>query len=986
MAQRERIQTEKGQLYTAERKKSKCISVDRKINRLCSQLQELPQCLDNVNLVQKELEEIVKLMNEFHEAYHEWRDALKDDDVAITYAHAWYNERYTKAENFVTGMKDWIAIAKEKEKEMETEREIQLESSSERASSITSQRSTSSQRAAQRMHIAELTAASNLLQRKQALRNEMERLEIEEKLIAARAKDRVLSETEGNKLEAFESLGRSVPTYLPSNQPLLQHDLRSDLHVNLTVPRLQRPQSKEREDQSTPRPPLVRTPLCPTVDVKPVPEDRDEDQPSTYSHHKEENLDGTYVHDSATVSNATQFSSLARFLDRQNKLTEMLTEQQQRSLLPPLTLTVFSNDPADFVTFIKNFESQIERKIYSNEIRLSYLGQFLKGEAKDLIKGCLYKDAAIGYPEAKALLQEKYGDPYKISNSYIKKASDWPMIQAGDNSALDEFSTFLCSCVSAMESMKYLSILDHPQNLQNLVKKLPTYLQDRWRRQVVKLRETHPFSIPGFKSFSGFIRTEAKIATDPIFSKEALGKTSSKERKPIQPKSSTKDFFRASSHATDVETPNDDKAVLCILCAGTHDLDDCKYFNGKTLEQRKNFLAEKRLCYACFGSGHRSRGCLQKRTCKSCQGLHPTSLHDKNFVPRFQRKENSADVNSTHLQISRAQLPIVPVQLCYQDRCVKTYAMLDTCSTGTFIKDDVMAKLGATGEETKITIGTLNGKIFQSTKAVIGLRVSDVKGQNEIELPRTFTQPSITSSSKYVPSDEALREWPHLAKITEHCPRPLKNQGIGLLIGANCPKALEPRNVIPCVGNSPYAILTFAGWTLVGPRSPELPDHIETHHVHFISSVKEVISPQDLNRMMDLEFNERTDNFEAAYSREDQRFIQILEDGVLRKNGHFIMPLPFRKDDVRMPENREQAEVRASYLKKRLIKNPKMHADYVKTMKDVLSNNYARKVPDDRTTKKGKSWYLPHHGVYHPKKPEKLRVVFDCSARFGGVS
>lgn len=214
----------------------------------------------------------------------------------------------------------------------------------------------------------------------------------------------------------------------------------------------------------------------------------------------------------------------------------------------------------------------------------------------------------------------------------------------------------------------------------------------------------------------------------------------------------------------------------------------------------------------------------------------------------------------------------------------------------------------------------------------------------------------------------------------------MKNQGIGLLIGANCPKALEPRNVIPCVGNSPYAILTFAGWTLVGPRSPELPDHTEKHHVHFISSVKEVISPQDLNRMMDLEFNERTDNFEAAYSREDQRFIQILEDGVLRKNGHFIMPLPFRKDDVRMPENREQAEVRASYLKKRLIKNPKMHADYVKTMKDVLSNNYARKVPDDRTTKKGKSWYLPHHGVYHPKKPEKLRVVFDCSARFGGVS
>ena len=30
----------------------------------------------------------------------------------------------------------------------------------------------------------------------------------------------------------------------------------------------------------------------------------------------------------------------------------------------------------------------------------------------------------------------------------------------------------------------------------------------------------------------------------------------------------------------------------------------------------------------------------------------------------------------------------------------------------------------------------------------------------------------------------------------------------------------------------------------------------------------------------------------------------------------------------------------------------------------------------------GKTWYLPHHGVYHPRKPEKIRVVFDCSTKF----
>ena len=32
------------------------------------------------------------------------------------------------------------------------------------------------------------------------------------------------------------------------------------------------------------------------------------------------------------------------------------------------------------------------------------------------------------------------------------------------------------------------------------------------------------------------------------------------------------------------------------------------------------------------------------------------------------------------------------------------------------------------------------------------------------------------------------------------------------------------------------------------------------------------------------------------------------------------------------------------------------------------------------------SWYLPHHNVVNPKKPDKVRVVFDCAAKFNGES
>lgn len=39
-----------------------------------------------------------------------------------------------------------------------------------------------------------------------------------------------------------------------------------------------------------------------------------------------------------------------------------------------------------------------------------------------------------------------------------------------------------------------------------------------------------------------------------------------------------------------------------------------------------------------------------------------------------------------------------------------------------------------------------------------------------------------------------------------------------------------------------------------------------------------------------------------------------------------------------------------------------------------------------RSSNDGRVWYLPHFGVYHPKKPDQIRVVFDSSAEFQGVS
>ena len=315
-------------------------------------------------------------------------------------------------------------------------------------------------------------------------------------------------------------------------------------------------------------------------------------------------------------------------IEKQCNLTEMIMQQNQRSLIPRLALSRFSGDPTECNIFIQGFNSQFHNKLNSNSDRLRYLDQYLEGEAKDLTKGCHYMDPDNGYTEARRLIDEKYGDPYNIFNAFIKKMTEWPTLKPGDDNGLNRFSTFLTQCCSAMKSLSYLNILDHPHSLQTLVKKLPFHFQDRWRRVASKARVGQR-NMPSFDSFANFFKDEANVATDPIFSREAL-RIQSSDRANTKCKHTN---YKVRSNASKVES--------CILCKGGHDLDDCEEYLKRSIDERRKFLAEKQLCYSCYMPGHRSRGCSQKRTCKTCSHCHPTGLHVKNFQPILKKPANN---------------------------------------------------------------------------------------------------------------------------------------------------------------------------------------------------------------------------------------------------------------------------------------------------------------------------------------------------------
>ena len=88
-----------------------------------------------------------------------------------------------------------------------------------------------------------------------------------------------------------------------------------------------------------------------------------------------------------------------------------------------------------------------------------------------------------------------------------------------------------------------------------------------------------------------------------------------------------------------------------------------------------------------------------------------------------------------------------------------------------------------------------------------------------------------------------------------------------------------------------------------------------------------------------------------------------------------------------LPNNRAMAKHRLKLLCRRLLKNPGLRSKYSAFMDNLFENKHAQMVPKTPLEHTAcVAWYLPHHPVVNPNKPDKLCVVLDCSARYNGVS
>ena len=239
--------------------------------------------------------------------------------------------------------------------------------------------------------------------------------------------------------------------------------------------------------------------------------------------------------------------------------------------------------------------------------------------------------------------------------------------------------------------------------LRQLWEKLPRHLRSKWTERNNKTKSAKG-RIADFEEFSQFVREQAELATDPVFSEENVSKPHHDEKDKgthFKFRRGSRSRGKGTSLATGLKQEGRNKqSASCSLCKKPHNLNDCEQFLTKTLTERRKFVMEKKLCFGCFSDQHIAKNCKERQTCKTCKKQHPTSLHNNDWAKKTSNgshnqsgaepcvsSNRTAICNITEAGDVPINMGILPVYLFHKSdpvKKIKVYALLDNASGGTF--------------------------------------------------------------------------------------------------------------------------------------------------------------------------------------------------------------------------------------------------------------------------------------------------------------
>lgn len=709
-------------------------------------------------------------------------------------------------------------------------------------------------------------------------------------------------------------------------------------------------------------------------------------------------------------------------------------------------LAQFNDKPQNYRAWKRSFENATVGLNLSPSEEMDLLLKWLGRESAEHVEQI--RAIHINKPEAGLLmawnrLEQRYGSADALEDALFKRLDSFPKITNRDYSKLTKLSDMLMEFQSAKDEgdLHGLSYLDTARGINPIVQKLPFCMQEKWASVGASYKRAHGGSFPPFSLFVEFVHQQDSVKNDPSFKF-----TSDVTQRPDKPTWKPNRPREVSVHKTDTQTNSESEGPskaqggdkLCPIHKKPHPLWKCRAFREKPITERKAILKENSVCFRCCASNtHFAKNCKFKAPCNECKSEnHHTALHD-GPAPSAKEKDPGQEhggedtASSSNVSADCTQVTSTPnvtnecTQVCgseqserscskiclvkiyptgHKDKAVKAYVILDEQSNRSLARSLFFDIFNDKSSSTPYSLRTCAGVKETNGRRANGYNVESIDGKISISLPSLIECNEIPNNRDEIPTPNVAHH-AHLKSISHLIPKLEPEAPILLLLGRDIIRVHKVRKQINGPNHLPYAQKLDLGWVVIGNvclGTVHTPPTVSTFHTYVgdrerptlfkpcpnVFNIRERYSDTlicENDHIGCTVFRQTRNDNQVAPSIQDTSFLKIMNDSMRKdENNSWVAPLPFQSPRVRLPNNRSQALSRLMSLKRNLEKKPEMKEHFIEFMNKILQNGHAELAPP--LSEEEERWYLPMFGVYHPKKPNQIRVVFDSSAPYDGVS
>nr|XP_022312019.1 uncharacterized protein LOC111117241 [Crassostrea virginica] len=634
-------------------------------------------------------------------------------------------------------------------------------------------------------------------------------------------------------------------------------------------------------------------------------------------------------------------------------------------------------------------------------------------------------------------LDERYGAPELVEAILKDKLQKFQKIGLSDSKRMYELSDLIAEIQAVKENPKYATLFgyfDSSTGVNPIVSKLPSFMQGKWTDRAAKYKAERGSIYPPFTEFAKFIHEMSLRLNDPSFKYDHGQSYTSRSTNLSSSQQKPKFNTYVTTRKTEVHAGSTGQASTNNICplheSAKHSLNECRSFRRKPIEERKSIISRNGICFRCCLDKHLARDCKEQVVCGICNKKgHPDALHiekrpdqgnqrnapTKPYGGERQNAGNATQPNPSNADLE-TQVSTNCTQICgkgvsgkscaktilvnvfpenHPERSKRIYVVVDDQSNRSLVKTQFFNMFNAKGQDTEYSLSCCAGKTVVSGRKIDGFTIESLDGQSTFQLPTLLECNQIPSVRDEIPTPNVTTYYEHLQGIK--IPPIDEEAEILMLIGRDL---VEAHHIIDQrIGpkGTPFAQKLALGWVIIGETclgKVHISNHVNANKTFVLANgrtsiCKPCTSDIKVQEHCDIAediFIRTKDDDKIGQSVEDKEFLKIMENGFRKSDcGRWSAPLPFRSNRQPMPNNYQYALQRARKLDLSLKQNVKKREHFCEFMKKIFDNGHAEKVPKTSHGEEKECWYLPIFGVYHPKKPDKIRVVFDSAAKYEGV-